>query len=90
MAAKMNDKKRERVRWACRRGMLECDLFLVPFFEACYDALSFDEKILFEALLKENDVELYAWLMGTEVPQNNNYEKMLTKIRDYKKSCTLS
>lgn len=86
----MNDKKRERVRWACRRGMLECDLFLVPFFETSYDELSIDEKALFETLLKENDVELYAWLMGTELPQHKHYEKMLNKIRDYKKSCTLS
>lgn len=32
-----------RLRWACRRGMLELDVLLMPFVEEGYDALSAEE-----------------------------------------------
>lgn len=80
------NKEREKIRWACRRGMLECDLFLVPFFEDCYDALLPEEKTIFEQLLVESDAELFAWLMQTEKPSHPEYEIILEKIRACKKS----
>ncbi|MCS5708273.1 succinate dehydrogenase assembly factor 2 [Candidatus Berkiella cookevillensis] len=80
------NKEREKIRWACRRGMLECDLFLVPFFEHCYDSLCPEEKIIFEKLLVESDAELFAWLMQTESPSHSNYDLILEKIRIFKKS----
>lgn len=85
----MTNKERERVRWACRRGMLECDLFLVPFFEDCYDGLSQKDKVLFETLLTESDVLLFAWFMKTE-SADERYESILDRIRKHKKSYTFS
>ena len=80
------DRERERIRWACRRGMLECDLFLVPFFEQCYDDLTEDEKSILERMLKESDADLILWLMETAQPYHAVYKPLLEKIRMFKKS----
>lgn len=80
------DIEREKVRWACRRGMLECDLFLVPFFEQCYDQLSEVDKETFKSLLVESDAFLLAWLMQTEEPECQAYAPIISKIRTHKLS----
>lgn len=43
-----SDDRRARIRWQCRRGMLEIDAILLPFFDKHFDALSDPEKISFE------------------------------------------
>ena len=53
-----------KLRWACRRGMLELDLLLAPFVEAGYDALPETQKQDFERLLACDDPDLFAWFMG--------------------------
>ena len=58
MQAKMN-----RLRWQCRRGMLELDLLLLPFFDQCYLSLSGADQLLFEQLLHCQDPDLYQILM---------------------------
>ena len=53
-----------KLRWACRRGMLELDILLAPFVEEGYDALTDAQKYTFEALLACDDPDLFAWFMG--------------------------
>tara|TARA_R110002126_G_scaffold119373_13_gene260273 strand:+ start:4028 stop:4279 length:252 start_codon:yes stop_codon:yes gene_type:complete len=53
-----------RLRWACRRGMLELDVLLAPFVEEGYDALTLPQKHDFERLLACDDPDLFAWFMG--------------------------
>ena len=53
-----------KLRWACRRGMLELDVLLAPFVEHGYDALTEPEKHIFERLLACDDPDLFAWFMG--------------------------
>jgi len=53
-----------RLRWACRRGMLELDVLLAPFVEQGYDALTEPQKWQFEQLLACDDPDLFAWFMG--------------------------
>jgi len=53
-----------KLRWACRRGMLELDVLLAPFVEEGYDALSHEQKQVFEQLLACDDPDLFAWFMG--------------------------
>lgn len=61
----MFDKKRvSRLRWACRRGMLELDVLFMPFVETGFDALSETQKLAFERLLTSDDPDLFAWFMG--------------------------
>ncbi|GHG65228.1 hypothetical protein GCM10010919_12420 [Alishewanella longhuensis] len=53
-----------KLRWACRRGMLELDVLLAPFVEEGYDALNDQQKADFERLLACDDPDLFAWFMG--------------------------
>ncbi len=76
--------KDERIRWACRRGMLELDLFLVPFYEHCYQELSEKEKETFAELLTAIDPELLEWLMAHQTPQNKEVACLVEKIRAFR------
>ena len=40
---------KERIRWACRRGMLELDVLFMPFVEEAFDSLSKNSKPFFNA-----------------------------------------
>ncbi len=74
----------ERLRWACRRGMLELDLFLVPYFEACFKSLSEDQKQVFAHLLTATDPELLSWLMNHAQHENKEVAQIVDSIRQYR------
>lgn len=74
-----------RLRWACRRGMLELDVLLSNFLDGAYASLSDEEKHQFVDLLNGTDPELFAWLMGHEVPPTQ-FETIVTLIRQHAKS----
>lgn len=59
--------KRMRMR-AWRRGTKEMDLILGPFADARLDGLDAEGTVLFDALLSENDHDLYAWITGAARP----------------------
>ena len=59
-------KNKARLKWACRRGMLELDVLFMPFVDKGYDDLSDEQKLVFERLLECDDPELFAWFMGHE------------------------
>jgi succinate dehydrogenase flavin-adding protein (antitoxin of CptAB toxin-antitoxin module) len=40
----MDINNKARIHWACRRGMRELDISIMPFFEYEYDTLSDDDK----------------------------------------------
>lgn len=74
----------ERLRWACRRGMLELDLFLLPFFESQYHHLTLQEKDIFADFLTTSDPQLLAWLMAHEIPPHKEFITIVQKIRQFK------
>jgi len=51
-----------RLRWQCRRGMLELDLILLQFVEQTYARLPKEEQDLFLQLLQEEDTALWQWV----------------------------
>lgn len=53
------DKNLERVRWRCRRGMLELDIVLTRFVEQRYPQLDDDQRAAFDELLDLPDTELW-------------------------------
>ena len=72
-----------RIRWMCRRGMLELDVLFERFLDKNgYDNLSNNEQEVFERLLKEPDPVLYSWLLGHEAPQDKGFVGLLKKIRE--------
>ena len=40
-----------KLKWACRRGMLELDILLEPFVDEAYDALSIEKKSCISAFV---------------------------------------
>ncbi len=73
----------KRVRWKCRRGMLELDVLISKFFESEFTNLSAEEQELFAAFLEESDPELYAWLLGHEKPEHDRYAGLIEKIQAF-------
>jgi len=70
-----------RVRWACRRGMLELDVLFQPFVENFYQEMSDEDKTVFIRLLECEDPELFAWFMGHEVCPDTELARMVVKVR---------
>ncbi|MBV7297805.1 succinate dehydrogenase assembly factor 2 [Enterovibrio paralichthyis] len=75
-----------RIRWACRRGMLELDVIIMPFFEECFDSLSEQEKHDFVALLECDDPDLFTWMMGHGRSENPALAAMTDKIVAHNRS----
>lgn len=72
-----------RLRWACRRGMLELDILLTNFLEEAFLTLSDYDQMLFIQLLETNDQDLFLWLTGKEVSKNQDINIIIEKIRDH-------
>ena len=54
----------DRIRWHCRRGMLELDLVLSAFLERHFESLQPAGLAAFRALLARPDPELLEIVMG--------------------------
>lgn len=72
-----------RLKWACRRGMLELDVLLGKFLENCYEKLPDEHKRYFVELLSCTDPELYAWLTGHETPPDEHLRTIVELIRKH-------
>jgi len=70
-----------RLRWKCRRGMLELDLLLLPFLEDHFDDLSEKQKTIFERMLDEEDPVLHSWFMHHVIPEDKEFAAMVDYIR---------
>jgi antitoxin CptB len=58
----------QRLRWRCRRGMLENDLLLARFLDARGPSLTDGEVTQLDALLDLPDNDLWDLLAGRAVP----------------------
>lgn len=66
---KLPDQK--KIRWMCRRGLLELDLVLTKILDKQYDQLTTQQQHMFVELLSAPDNELLAWLLGqTKLPMH--------------------
>ncbi len=75
-------KELERVRWRCRRGLLELDIVLVRFVDMNYAALDDMQRSAFDALLDVPDATLWDMIMGRgDAPQTGALSDVLELIR---------
>jgi antitoxin CptB len=72
-----------KLRWACRRGMLELDVLLGNYLEEVFITLSEQDQNTFVDLLAENDQDLFTWLTGHIVPPSQKLAQMVEKIRHH-------
>lgn len=74
-----------RLRWSCRRGMLELDVLLGNYLEEAYLSSSIEDQKKFVDLLDCNDQELFMWLTGKETPLEPELIDIIGKIRHHAK-----
>ena len=69
-----------RLKWHCRRGMLELDLLLNAFLDNAYPDLSDDEKTHFKLMLDYPDQTLFDLLMGNMKSSDSSVHHLIQKI----------
>ncbi|MGL5291379.1 MAG: succinate dehydrogenase assembly factor 2 [Vibrionaceae bacterium] len=81
----LDEKERAKVKWSCRRGMLELDVLLMPFFENCFDALLPNEQRDFIKLLDCDDNTLFKWFMHQGASDDLALANLVERIVLYRK-----
>ena len=74
-------KELERVRWRCRRGLLELDIVLGRFVEQFYDELDETQQIIFDTLLDIPDTVLWDMIAGKQEAAQNEQQELLDRLR---------
>ena len=69
-----------RLRWRCRRGLLELDLVLQAFIHEGYTALGHEQRQHFDRLLALPDDTLLAYVQGREIPPDEKLNEIIKKI----------
>jgi len=77
-----SDRVRDRIRWHCRRGMLELDLVLNAFVERHLDDLDAAELEVFQAVLAYPDPMLLAVVMGQTEPEDAAERGIVSRLRN--------
>ncbi|MCU7904930.1 MAG: succinate dehydrogenase assembly factor 2 [Candidatus Thiodiazotropha sp. (ex Epidulcina cf. delphinae)] len=70
-----------RLRWQCRRGMLELDVLLEAFLKQHYVALSPRLKRHFVQLLELPDPIIHAWCVQGQQPEDEAFAELIASIR---------
>jgi antitoxin CptB len=69
----------ERIRWRCRRGLLELDIVLGRFIEH-YLSLNGEQKMLFDSLLDQPDNVLWDMICGKVTGLQQDQQALLALI----------
>ncbi|WP_026377005.1 succinate dehydrogenase assembly factor 2 [Aestuariibacter salexigens] len=75
-----DDKRKARMKWACRRGMLELDVLLTRFYDNAFDELTDEQLEVFENLLTCDDPDLFAWFMGHQRCEDEKLKGMIDLV----------
>ncbi len=70
-----------RIRWRCRRGMLENDLVLTRFLDQRGAAIAEEEVAMLDRLLDLPDTDLWDLLSGRTEPQDDAVVPLLQQLR---------
>lgn len=76
----------KRICWACRRGMLELDLVLVPYVEHRFRDLDEESQQRFIRLLDSEDTELFAWFLSRSLPEDPELAMIVNDITTFTKT----
>ena len=84
-ATELREHRLKRVRMrSWRRGIKEMDLILGGFADARLESLGPAELDAYEAMLNENDQDLYKWVSGA-LPMPADHADILTIVADFHK-----
>ena len=68
-----------RIRWRCRRGLLELDIVLERFIGR-YANLDTQQKLIFDELLDLPDIRLWELISGKESASNDGQRELIALI----------
>ena len=71
-----------RMRWRCRRGMLELDIILLRFLNNHYTRLSAEELTQFDRLLSLADNDLWDMICARKPPIDEDQRPILTLLQN--------
>ncbi|WP_458692902.1 FAD assembly factor SdhE [Modicisalibacter radicis] len=63
--------------------MWELDLLLIPFLEHRYGDLDEADQSAFQALIEQEDQDLFIWLMRRDWPQDDTLRRIVKMIVEY-------
>lgn len=78
----MSTEELNRLRWQCRRGLLELDLVLERFLERYGDRLQGECMSSFQALLGYTDVELWSLIRARTECSDARFAEVVQWMRD--------
>jgi len=73
--------RKAKIKWQCRRGMLELDLILCKFIENHVEQLNEAQLQVFENLLGTSDPVLYSWLIGSNDSPDKDMQSIIDLIK---------
>ena len=71
-----------RLRWRSRRGMLELDLLLLPYFDEVFAELCADEQSAFIKLLEQDDPDEWDWFSRKSQSDDPALAALVERILD--------
>jgi antitoxin CptB len=79
---RLDPRRLARVRWRCRRGMLENDLILTRFLDAKGTTLTEERIAMLDKLLALTDNELWDLIVGRAEPVDASIFPLLDELRN--------
>lgn len=76
----VDEREFRRLRWQCRRGMLELDHLLNRFLDIGYAQLTETEREIFNRLLAQQDTFLSDWFMSRAEAPDPELAAMVARI----------
>lgn len=70
-----------RLRWRCRRGLLELDILLQRFLDQGYSGLDEPQRQAFNDLLELPDITLLAYLNEQEQPDDARLRNVISAVQ---------
>lgn len=71
-----------RIRWRCRRGMLELDIVLLRFMDSHYEQLDEHQRDLFETLLTHSDHDLWSMITHKMEAPDKAFQPILKLLQE--------
>jgi len=81
MTVEIETEELRRLRWRCRRGLLELDILLQRFLDQGYSALDVSQRQAFNDLLEIPDITLLAYLNNQEQPDDSRLCEVVNCLR---------
>ena len=82
MATEEASREFARLRWQCRRGMLELDEILDGYLLQRYRQADVAEQAAFRLLLTQQDPQLQQWLLLGKEPDDMDLRVIVRRLRE--------